>query len=313
MWGSLTFGIKPGSSKLEWDTLQGAHHIDFRTRIIRAVIAVTNITEDPRHGNGRPLRARQIINDRVIEKGRLRQLGKKHRAKNLRERECTLDDASAEAVVYLYAQAGQKLMQGKQRMKELFFRDLGYVFVPWSEYSVDVSEKEYHVNKETLKVQLVTGKEAVWDELIAEAPEMIESSDGDASNEQCLKDMIEKAAACAVTITHEVMVKKKGGADRGERTHVVNFLDLAHNMVLTYGRTNDRNAFLRSSKLSLRTLIGMAKVLYMVAEKVLAETNGARTDVSVGIANLKMFMPRKSRMEWIIKRGACLKGKYDDM
>jgi len=258
--------------------------------------------------------------DVIIQKGKLRQVGRKHRAKNLKNRTCTLNDAASEAVAHLYSQTGKMLMQGKQRMSDAFFREVGYFFVAWSEYSVEINNVGYKVEKETLKLQPVTGKEAVWDELIAGAPEMIERADGDTSNMEGLNDMIKKAAVCSMRIKHEVMVKRKSGADRGERNDAVNFLVLAEKMVLTYTRNSNRSAFLRSTRHSLKTLVGMAKILYMLVDKVIAETrlhmpndDGTSRNVIVGNVDLNTFMPRKSRMKLFMEKGVCLKGKYDDL
>jgi len=320
IWGSLFFAIKPGKSKMEWESLCGKHNIEMRTRIVRAVIAVTSIDGGTQSGNGRPVRASHIISDVIIQKGKLRQVGRKHRAKNLKNRTCTLNDAASEAVAHLYSQTGKMLMQGKQRMSDAFFREVGYFFVAWSEYSVEINNVGYKVEKETLKLQPVTGKEAVWDELIAGAPEMIERADGDTSNMEGLNDMIKKAAVCSMRIKHEVMVKRKSGADRGERNDAVNFLVLAEKMVLTYTRNSNRSAFLRSTRHSLKTLVGMAKILYMLVDKVIAETrlhmpndDGTSRNVIVGNVDLNTFMPRKSRMKLFMEKGVCLKGKYDDL
>jgi len=304
IWGAICFA--PGNRKKNWSTRNGSLAMDLRALIVREVIKGTPIRLGS--GNRRPLSALSIIKNDNIQKGKNRKAGKDSRGRNLGKRSCSENDAASEAANNLFSATGTKLKAARQRMDDTFFRELGYLYVPWSEARVKLNRngREYRVAKATLQVDLAKDKEIVWDKFIEEAPSMIVNAEGagNATNEKALEDMTEKADVCALKIEHEVLVRSNGGVEKGKKTDEINFLTIAHNMVMAYTRCSDSAAFLGSNKNSLRTLIGMAKIQYMLASKVIELGS-----LEVETVKLSDFMPRTSRKKGILENGCCLKGK----
>jgi len=314
IWKAICFAA--GNSNKNWTTVHGSFAMDLRDLIVREVVKGTTLRAGPGPGNRRQLSALSVVNDDNIQKGKNRKAGRASRGRNLRRRSCSENDAANEAANKLFSKAGKMQRQGRQRMTDYFFREVGYVYVPWSEARVELNKGKYCISKATLQVVLAKDKESVWDDLIEEAPSMIVSSGGEATatNEQALADMTKKADACGLKIEHEVVVRTNGGVGRGKKIKPINFLTVAHKMVMAYTRC-DESAFLRSSKNSLRTIVGLAKIQYMLASKVIElgslHADGdmdATPEVSVESARLSDFMPRLSRKKSNLETGCCLKG-----
>jgi len=318
IWSSLCFAIKTGEGKMKWDTTQGIVAIDLRARIVTAVVEATKLGAGLGLGGGTSLTVDSIIKKRHIQKAKQRKIGKKKRQRKLATRPCSSEAAAVEVAHCLFTKTGEMIVLARQRMGDLFFVELGYIFVPWGGATVVVKGKQYCIGKETLKVVLAKDKESVWDGFIEEAPLMIEGGDAgnDASNEQALKDMIDKVSVCSITIKHEVVVSGNGG--KGEKTNTLNFLNLAHKMVMTYTRS-DSIGLLKSEKNTLKTLVGMGKILYMLAkkgidEKLLQERRvmDDSPEARVVCTSLNMFMPRDSRKKRYLETGICLRGKVSE-
>jgi len=272
-----------------------------------------NPSADPNHGWYAP----SILDSAVINTVHDRkENGSIKKRRGLRDGVLTGGQISEYAIEYLYKNISAVLIKSRRRSNESIFGCLGYMFVDWKLFPVEIDGISVIVDQSTMVFQFHDENSSNPGAILGQIPDNLVGTEWETGFQERLRTLRTVMARYICVVEHDAIVVEGGLRKTVRKVCTIDFVNMATRYLVTYSFGSDERDIFKHTRGSLKAVAIIAYVLYALVKSYATKwrTNGSEVFnelalIQCGNVTLSSLLPGDYRKKAVIKHGKCLRGE----
>jgi len=321
----LKVSKKLGDGKEIWTTAEGKVQSKFRRELAYAALGNVQrravvISSGP-NGSRVPesaglwYNANGMSRDVIDVVHNRKENGSRKKRRGLRDGELSGEQILEYASEFLYKTISTVLIRSRRRSDDSIFAYIGYLFVDWRLYPVEVNGSLTYVDQGSLKFRFSDSTEGNdEDVLVGEIPGNPEGGEWERGSDERLRSTKVAMSRYNCVVEHDVMQEQGGIVEKVRTVRNIDFMNMAMRYLVTFAFGTDEKAILQHTRVPLRSVCVVALILQGLTRRFAEgwEANGSGVfedigEIKFGKVPLIALLPGDYRKRSVIRHGRCLR------